>query len=222
MSTGGWEALIEAAFRTSDYSEARVLLEKNLAEADGEAAEATASHELGWLLHFEALDRLIDGGEAGDIDAEEALFQRALTIRRQLGDTGGVAQSAFGLGLVHQVLRRDWGTAVPLFQEALDLAQDLLTKSEAHRHMGFYYLYEAKQPDEAVRHLRASLDLRHEYRDERWTPSGTMALGQAYLAAGDRAEAIKLLRQAVQESRDAGLHPRRTARAEQTLREALE
>ncbi len=221
MSTGGWEALTEAAFRTGDYAEARALLEKNLAEADGDAAEATASHELGWLLHFEALDRLIDGGEAGDIDAEQALFQRALTIRRDLKDNGGVAQSAFGLGLVHQVLRQDWVTAVPLFQEALDLAEDLLTKSEAHRHMGFYHLYEAKQADQAVHHLRASLDLRHEYGDDRWTPSGTLSLGQAYLAAGNETEGIRLLKQAVQEARDAGLHPRRITRAEEALREAL-
>ncbi len=112
------------------------------AQASGDrAGEAAALDRLGWLMHFQALDagRRRPGPET---DAELALFERALAIRRDLGDLAGVGQSAFGAGLVHQVLLHDWATAVPLFREALGLAEehgDLLTASEAHRHIGFYF-----------------------------------------------------------------------------------
>jgi tetratricopeptide (TPR) repeat protein len=223
LLAAGAEALTEAAFRTGEYAGAAALLRAALgrAEADGDrAVEAAALDRLGWLLHFGAIDR---GLERADADAEEALFQRALTIRRELGDPAGTAASLFGVGLVHQVLRRDWVTAMPYFREALALAEehgDELTRSEVHRHIGFSHLVHDGQLDEALRHLRISLDLREQRGDPRWTPSGTLALGQAQLVAGNRAEAVRLLRAAVRQSREAGLRQRRIEQAEDWLRRA--
>jgi hypothetical protein len=110
-------------------------------------------------------------------------------------------------------------------REALALAEqhgDLVTRSEAHRHVGFYHLVEAADDDPAiaVEHLRTSLDLREQHGDPRWIPSGTLSLGQACLVAGDVEEGLGLLRRAVQQARAAGLHPNRVEQAEGALRRA--
>jgi hypothetical protein len=97
---------------------------------------AAVLHQLGMLMHFQALDRGRDATLAAD---EEALFQQALRLRRAAGDLAGVAESLFGVGLVHQVLRDDSATAIPYFREALPLADEHagdLTRSEVHRHVG--------------------------------------------------------------------------------------
>jgi Tetratricopeptide repeat len=119
------------------------------------------------LIHFRVLDRDRDGA---DPDAEEALFQRSLAIRRELGDQAGTAASLFGLALVHQVLRQDSATANPYLREAMELADahaDALLRSECHRHAGFHHLVSDVNPEEAVRHLRRSLELRHRWGDPR-------------------------------------------------------
>jgi len=188
LLAAGAEALLEAAFRTGDYADIQPRLQaaRVRAGADGDrATKAAALDRLGWLLHFQALDH---GVEHADADAEEALFQQALAIRRDIQDPAGVAGSLFGVGLFQQVLRRDWDAAMPYFWEALALAD--------------------QHGDELTR------------GDPRWIPSGTLALGQAELAAGNRAEAIRRLREAVGQARAAGLRQRRIDQAEEALRRA--
>lgn len=220
LLTAGTEALYEAGFRTGEYGSAEGLLREALqrAQADGDRApEAGALDQLGWLMHFQALDR---DREGADPEAEEALFQKALAIRRDLGDPAAIAASLFSLSLVHQVLRGDSKAAMPYLWEALDLAEahaSALIRSECHRHVGFYYSIEAVQPEEAVRHFRTSLELRHEWGDRRWIPSGTFALGMAEAAAGRRPEGIALVRQAIGEAREFGLSSRRIASFERWL-----
>lgn len=222
LATGA-EAMIEAAFRTGDYADAEEMLQSALevARADGDrVTESAALDRLGWLLHFQTLDQGLDKADA---DAEEALFQQALAIRRDTGDLAGVAGSLFGVGLVHQVLRNDWDAAMPYYWEALSLADehaDEITRSEVHRHVGFYYLVRDVQPDNARHHLLISQQLREEHGDPRWIPSGTLALGQAELRLGNRAQAVRHLREAVRQAREAGLRPRRIEAAEEALRQA--
>jgi len=121
------EALTEAAFRTGDFSVAERLLGDALSAAPDAASEAAALHHLGWLMHWRAIDSIVDGQvRESDPDAEEALFQRALDIRRTLRDQAGIAASLFGVGLVRQVLRHDWHSAIDLFRSALPLAEDLV------------------------------------------------------------------------------------------------
>src|SRR5690349_464578 len=147
----GIEAMTEAAFRTGDFSVAQRLLDDALSTASGPAAEAAALHQLGWLMHWRALESIVDGQvRESDPDAEEALFQRALDLRRELGDRAGAAASLFGVALVRQVLRHDRRGSIALFREALPLAGDPLTRSEIHRHIGFYHLVEEKRYDEAL------------------------------------------------------------------------
>jgi tetratricopeptide (TPR) repeat protein len=221
LLAAGTESMHEAAFRSSDYTRAEDLLQEALrsARADGDrATEAGALDGLGWLMHFQALDR---DREGADSEAEEDLFQQALAIRRDRGDQAGIAASLFGVGLVHQVLRRDWAAGMPCFREALELADrhaSALVRSECHRHVGFYYTFEDFQPEVAVRYLRTSLDLRHQWGDPRWVPSGTFALGMAETSAGRRDEGVALIRRAIDEAREAGLSPRRIEGFEDWLR----
>jgi tetratricopeptide (TPR) repeat protein len=217
----GNEAMLEAAFRTGDYDEAERAFQELLsrARADGDRAlEAAVLDRLGMLMHFRALEG--DPTEA-DSDGEEALFQQALTIRRELGDQAGVAESLFGIGLVHQVLRQDWDAAMPYYWEAFDLAEahgDLLLRSEVHRHIGFYYAMSDLQSDKALEHLRISHELRAELGDPRWIPGGTIALGIAELADGLREQGLAHVREAVGQAHRAGLSAKRIAWMEDFLR----
>ena len=205
----GNEALLEAAFRTGDYEPAERTFQELLtrARADGDRAlEAAVLDRQAMLMHFRALEDA-DLTRA-DSEGEEALFQQALEIRRGLGDPAGTAESLFGLGLVHQVLRGDWEAAMPFYWEALDLAErhgDLLLRSEVHRHVGFYYAMSDLQSDKALEHLRISHELRAELGDPRWIPGGTMALGIAELADGLREQGLAHVREAIAQGEQAGL-----------------
>ncbi len=227
----GEEALVEAGFCTGDFAHARELVEAARAEAarDGdEELEAAASDRLGMVQHYLNITRLMDGLEldAGEVDAEEELFRHALAVREQRGDLAGVAPSTFGLGLVFQVLRREWASAMPLFWRALEIVEglgdraDLYTRSEVHRHIGFYFLVEEVRPDEALGHLQRSQDLRERLGDARRLPSGLVALGQAELANGNPHRAVELLGRAVAIAQQAGLMTTRVEEAERVRREA--
>lgn len=231
LADAGAEALIDAAFITGDFGPARELLEKarDAAAAGGDRqTEAVAVERLATLTHYENITKLVAGAEvpAADAEAEEKQFRHALAISEELGDEAGTARSAFGVGLVFQVLRSDWPTAMPYYWQALDLSRaleasgDLHARSEIHRHLGFYYHYEGASPSEAVRHLELSLDLREQIGDQRLLPSALVALGEAELATGNNERAVDLLTRAVAAARAAGLAPWRVEDAERALREA--
>ncbi|AGL20031.1 tetratricopeptide repeat protein [Actinoplanes sp. N902-109] len=219
----GNEALYEAAFRTGDYTEAETTFTALLIEArqtGDRVLEAAALDRLAMLAHF----RATEGDPAGaDSAAEINLFEQALAIRRELGDPAAEAESLFGLGLAHQVLRGDWATAMPYYREALDLAEqygDLLLRSEVHRHIGFYHTIGDLQSDLALQHFQISHDLRAELGDPRWIPGGTVALGLAEIADGLRDQGLSHLRQALQQARDARLSTERIGWIEGFLRDA--
>jgi len=223
LLAAGNEAMLEAAFRTGDYLPALQMLEaaRERARLDGDRVEeATALTRLGMLAHFTAL-----GGDLtrADSAAEEGLFAAALALQRETGDLAGAAESLFGLGLVHQVLRGDWDAAMPFYREALTLAEgyaDEMVRSEVHRHIGFFHVFVAGDAEQGLRHLRMSQVLRERYGDPRRVATGTLALGEAELVAGNRAEAVRLLREAVHQARTARLSPQRIGWAEHALREA--
>jgi tetratricopeptide (TPR) repeat protein len=227
----GEDALLEGGFRTGDFAQARALLSsaRESARRDGDrASEAAAADRLGLALHYENISRLMQGIQPApaDIDTEETLFREALNFREAAGDLAGIAQSSFGLGLVFQVLRGDWTSAIPRFWRALEIveeigdAADLYTRSEVHRHVGFYYLVEDVRLDLAVRHLQRSLELREQLGDLRVIPSGLVSLGEAELLAGRLDRAVELLEEAVLMARQADLLAERVKDAEQVLQDA--
>lgn len=229
--TAADQALYEAAFRTEDYAGARALLETAHSAAIDEgdrATEAAVLYDLGMVLHYQGIAKLVRELPVPDDDVreEEELFNLALTLRRELGDAAGAAKPLFGLGLVHQVFRQDWNAAMLHFWQALDLVElveatgDLYACSEFHRHVGFYYGYENVQPQQAIRHLRRSLAYRERLADPKLLPSALVALAEAHLADNDPGAAIAPLRHAVTVAREVGLAPWRIEDAEQTLRQA--
>jgi tetratricopeptide (TPR) repeat protein len=223
LLAAGSEAMLEAAFRTGDYLPAGQLLEAahdRARQGRDRVTEAAALTRLGMLVHFAAISE--DLSQA-DWAAEERLFQEALAIQRDADDPAGAAESLFGLGLVHQVLRGDWATALPFYAEALELAEryaDEMVRSEVHRHIGFFHVYVAGDPEQGLRHLRMSQVLRERYGDPRRIATGTLALGEAELAAGNRTEAMRLLHEAVYQARAAGLSEQRIGWAERARHDA--
>ena len=180
------------------------------------------------VAHHENLGGLISGAAPAEpvVAAEEQLFRAALAQAQQAGHAAATAQSLFGLGLVFQVLRRDWLTAMPYYWQALGLvtAPDTQAgpylRSEVHRHLGFYFGYEDVQPAEAVRHLQISLDLRERLGEPRYLPSALVALGEVELSAGHADRAAELLARAVELARTEKLLPHRIEDAERALRDA--
>jgi tetratricopeptide (TPR) repeat protein len=225
------EALTEAAFRTGEFAEAERLFgeARTLAERDGDReTEALAVSGLGMTHHHRNIVKLVSGRVPADADvaAEEELMRRALAIWKEIGDSAGTARGLFGVGLVFQVLRRDWAAAMPYFwpsfalAEAVEESGDLYLRSEIHRHLGFYYLVEDVRPYEAARQLGHSLALREKLGDPRLIPSALIALGEAEMEAGNPQCAVELLTRAVAAAREADLLPWRIGDAEQSLRKA--
>jgi hypothetical protein len=225
------EMLAEAAFRTGDFADPERVFGQVRAmavEQRDPTAEARALGGLGMVRHHRSIQRLVAGlaPDDADVAAEEELMGGSLARWRETGDAVGTARALFGVGLVHQVLRRDWTAAMPYFWQAYGLAEaveesgDLYACSEIHRHVGFYYLIEDVRPAEAVRRLGYSLAVRERLGDPRTLPSGLVALGEAELAAGNAARAVELLARAARLAREAGLLPWRIEDAERSLGEA--
>ena len=212
-----------ASFGQGDFDEARGTLEaaREQAVADGDRrVEAAALDKLAMVLHYQALD---NDRDASNADAEEALFREALAIQEEIGDLAGMAESLFGVGLVHQVLRQDWASAMPFYREALPLADqhaDAYVRSECYRHLGFYYFAEEHDAAAALEHLQISLRLREEWGDGRSTASGMLSIGQIELLAGRHADAAVHLRAALEQLERAGVGGQRAETAREWLRRA--
>jgi hypothetical protein len=227
------EALIEAAFCTGEFDTPQRLFGEAQVQAAAEGDRRTEAFALGGLGMTQAyrnIARLIAGAEPDEaaVAAEADLMDRALAIWRETGDPAGTAWGLFCVGLVWQVMHRDWDTAMTYFWPAFGLAEaveesgDLYGCSEIHRHVGFHYLIDDVRPGEAVRRLAYSLSLRERIGDPRRLPSALTALGEAELAAGHPARAAGLLSRAVRLGREHGLLPWRINDAEETLRKAEE
>ena len=199
------DALAEAYFRTADYERATRLADRALRGArtlGDRRGEAAALAQKGMVLHYVAIELPPEERVAIDPGPEQDLFEQALALRRNLDDALGIAESLFQLGLVHQVLRRDGETAAPLFREALSLVEsrpdaDPLLRSEIHRHVGFDLLLREERPDEALAHLRESLEIRRGLDERGWSVSGLVALAMGERLAGRRGEAIAHAREAL-------------------------
>jgi tetratricopeptide (TPR) repeat protein len=231
LLAAAYAAIADAGLQTGDFTPAREMLQQaqdEAASAADAASLAQALNGLGLVHHHENLGRLRAGSAPADLDvaAEEKLFRQALAEGQAAEDAASTAQSLFGLGLVFQVLRRDWMTAMPYYWQALGLVTaagsqaGTYLRSEVHRHVGFYFAVEEVQATEAVRHLELSLELREELADKRHVVSGLVALGEAELFAGNPDRAVELLGRAVEMARTEGLLPHRIEDAERALREA--
>lgn len=181
---------------------------------DGRAEAVTEAHRLldgleadlrlarGRVRHAEfLLSRQEDSRTLAD-------FQRAADLYAAVGDARGEAEALFWLGTVHQVVRDDTETALPLLQRSYELASrvgDKLTLSYAVRHLGFADLA-AGRLDDARAKLEESVALRREIGFAAGEAAGLLALAQLEQAAGRRSEALARLDEAEQVASACGAH----------------
>jgi tetratricopeptide (TPR) repeat protein len=211
----------DAAYRTGDYDAVETLLTEALrqAEADGDRrGEAAALDQLGELRHFRTIDVPRDEWPAIDHESERALFERALAIRRELGDRAGVAESLLHLGWVHQVLLGDGATAMPLFREALELAEpdgDAHVRSELHRHIGFHIALDEHRPADALPHFQTSLELWRAGSEPASVIHGLVAVARCESMAGLHEDALAHSQEALDLVSAGNFRPRVVNGAEQ-------
>ena len=164
----------------------------DLSGLDEVEADSALAH--GRLLHARFMH-----GDTGEDPAE---------LYRKLGDERGEGEALFWIGCLHQFIRRDNDTAVPLLERSLHLAEqtgDKRTQAEALRHLGIA-AHAADRLDEARRRLEESSLLRHELG----ALPGVAAnmVGLAYIAAAQdrRADATRILDEADALARAHGDH----------------
>lgn len=188
-------------------------------EQDDDELRAFALARRGLALHSEFLrDR--SGGEPPQ---ELELFERALALRRELGDERGIAESLFHVGLVHQVVRGDSPASREFFQESYDRARalgDELLMSYAIRHVAFAD-QEAGDLEAAERGFRESLELRERAGWVAGVGAAQLALGQLYGELGRLEDALAYLERARETLASIGAD-RYVALAEQLAAEARE
>ncbi|MEU8361213.1 hypothetical protein AB0C27_34880 [Nonomuraea sp. NPDC048882] len=172
------------------------------AERELDKVEADLAVARGRILHARFLD------DRREDPRELELFERATHLYRTLGDATGEAESVFWEGCFHQVVRSDPGRAVPLLQQAYELATaagDPYTRSEALRHLGIAD-HAAGRLDSARERLEAAARLRRKIG----LPAGVAAdqVGLIYIATaqGRRDDAVALAEEAYATAEACGAH----------------
>ncbi len=179
------------------------------AERDLDAVEAGTALARGRILHARyQIERGRAGSSPIEDPAELALFERAVALYRALGDTRGEAEALFWIGCLHQFIRRDDETAVPVLTQSSRLAGeagDRSTQAEALRHLGIA-AHTAGRLDEAREQLEESSRLRRELGA--WPGVAANMVGLAYIAAGQdrRPDALATLDEAQSIAQAHGAH----------------
>jgi len=178
--------LVDARARGDRADEARLLLRRGRtltdqtrhrggdrapALADLEAARRSAEAAGDPELIADSLDGLglhryvqwFSSQDPADLTGSDELFRQALAIRAPRGDSGGLSESHFHVGLVHQ-MRGERDAAQTEFETSLAIAErlrDELRMSYALRHLG--YLAELRRDWAAAEDgYRRSLELREK------------------------------------------------------------
>ena len=140
----------------------------------------------------------IDSDRSQEPENELDFFERGLELRRKSGTPEQVAESLFHVGLVYDVIRRDYDRALSYHEKAYKLAQevgDKITASYAIRHIGFARLA-AGELETAEQALRESLALREEAGFTAGIAFALAALAHLETQKGDKASALSRLHQA--------------------------
>ncbi len=125
-------------------------------------------------------------------------FERGLELRQQGGTAVQIAESLFHVGLVHDVIRREYPQAAVYHQQAYDLAReagDKVMASYAIRHLGFTR-WAADDKEGVAQALQESLQLRREAGFVPGIAMALVALAQLDETNGDKSAALPKLQQA--------------------------
>jgi tetratricopeptide (TPR) repeat protein len=109
---------------------------RGLAEAAGDRALLAASLD---ALGLDRYTGWYSSQDPADLAGADELFRQALALREPGGDSAGLADSHFHVGLVHQ-MRGELDAARRRFETSLAVAErirDELRMSYAHRHLGY-------------------------------------------------------------------------------------
>ncbi|MFC4998808.1 tetratricopeptide repeat protein [Dactylosporangium cerinum] len=165
------------------------------AERELDALEAATALARGQVLHRRFLhERARPDATPVEDPAELPLFERALALFRAAGDVRGEAEALFWIGCLHQVVRRDNETAVPLLERAAR-TDDPSTRSEALRHLGTA-AFAAGRLDEAREHLKESSRLRRASGELPGVAANLVGLAYVAAAQDRRADAVAALDEA--------------------------
>ena len=188
----------EGIFRGINTLEKR---EDSLAQAFALAESSGNESLLGDIydaLGFSSHIKYIDSDRSQEPENELDFFERGLELRRKSGTLEQVAESLFHVGLVYDVIRRDYDRALSYHEEAYKLAQevgDKITASYAIRHIGFARLATGEF-EAAEQALRESLALREEAGFTAGIAFALAALAHLETQKGDKASALLRLHQA--------------------------
>ena len=134
----------------------------------------------------------------GDYDEAARLYQRALDINEELGDSAGLAASYHQLGMLAQA-RGDYVEAARLYQRSLGINEEL--GDQAGLAAGYHQLGMLAQArgddDEAARLYQRALDTRKRLGDQAGLAAGYHQLGLLAQARRDYGEAARQYQRAL-------------------------
>ena len=171
-------------FAYRGYDEAVAALEEARTLAEQRGDEIAAADALELLALADDHRAMHDGG--ADYHQLLARFQSTLARREALGDTRGVAESLFHVGLMHERLH-EGDRAAAAHERAYALAGEHGHKRErsyAARHLGFARVVTGDR-DAALAYFEESLALRQEIGYTLYPPPAHVAVGDALLARGN-------------------------------------
>jgi tetratricopeptide (TPR) repeat protein len=176
---------------------------RELAARELDRAEARLQAERGRILHARFL------AEHGEEDPRELEhFEASLELARRAGDEGLEAWARFWVGIVHQVVRGDQGTALPHFEAAYTAARecgDSLLASYAVRHLAFAWDAEGRH-DDARRGFEESVELRRADGFLPGVAAGLLTLAEAAHEQNRDDDARSLLAEARETAERCGAH----------------
>jgi hypothetical protein len=195
----------ERLVRAKEWTELATFAGDNskLAEAEREldALAAEVALARGRILHARFLGQHFGGEPNPDRDPRELeLFEEALRLSEQLGDSRGQGEALFLIGIFHQVVMDDGATGLPFFErsvQAASAAGDQMTMSYSLRHLGFADL-EAGRLDAAWDRFAESTRLRREAGFLSGVAANLVGMAEIATAKGERDEALRLVDEAIE------------------------
>ena len=168
---------------------------QSLAEAStNKALVASIYDAIGLSLHVDFLS----SDRSKEPEDELSFFERGLELRKEHGTPEQVAESTFHVGLVYDVIRKEYDKALPYHEEAYKIAtdeKDRLIASYAIRHIGFAR-YNADNVESAKQAFTESLELREAIGFTPGIAFSLVTLAQVDVEEGNKPSALARLKKA--------------------------